>query len=575
MQRRKFVRVITEGTGYTLTGTLLAPSIFFTAPNKKKLRPSVAGGLSCDLVIAGAGLGGCAAALAALRGGLKVVMTEETDWIGGQLSQQGVPPDEHQWIETHGGTRLYRELRTKIRDYYRRNYPLTGESYEKKYFNPGDGSVSRLCHEPAAAVAVLEEMLSCYISTRSLVLLKKHKVTSADVQGAAIRSVEALNLNSGKRISLEAPWFIDATETGSLLPITGTEFVTGAESAKDTGELHAPERANPENNQAFTVCFAMDHLAGEDHTIEKPAEYDFWRNHTPPLTPPWSGRLLDLKYSQPATLAPKDLGFNPSGADTSPNLNLWLYRRIISKNNFREGAYRSDITLVNWPQNDYMLGNIITDNDAHFELHLNRAKQLSLSLLYWLQTEAPRPDGGYGWKGLRLRRDIMDTDDGLAKYPYIRESRRIKGMFRILEEHVGKENRTLVTGDKEVSRAAWFHDSIGTGYYHIDLHPSCGGDNYIDFPSLPFQIPLGSLIPVRIENLLAGNKNIATTHITNGCYRLHPVEWNIGEAAGSLIAFAVSKKTLPRKIREDKSLLGDFQKLIRTQGIETEWPSVQ
>jgi NADPH-dependent 2,4-dienoyl-CoA reductase/sulfur reductase-like enzyme len=62
--------------------------------------------LSADLVIAGGGLGGCAAAIAACRNGLKVIMTEETDWIGGQVSQQGVPPDEHQWIETHGAPLL-------------------------------------------------------------------------------------------------------------------------------------------------------------------------------------------------------------------------------------------------------------------------------------------------------------------------------------------------------------------------------------------------------------------------------------------------------------------------------------
>ena len=40
-------------------------------------------------------------------------------------------------------------------------------------------------------------------------------------------------------------------------------------------------------------------------------------------------------------------------------------------------------------------------------------------------------------------------------------------------------------------------------------------------------------LPVRIGNLIAGGKNLGTTHITNGCYRLHPVEWNIGEAAGA------------------------------------------
>ena len=154
--------------------------------------------------------------------------------------------------------------------------------------------------------------------------------------------------------------------------------------------------------------------------------------------------------------------------------------------------------------------------------------------MYWLQTEAPRPDGGTGWPGLRLRADVVGTEDGLAKYPYIRESRRILAEFTVLEEHCGRENRALVTGGERATvRAAQFDDSVGIGSYHIDLHPSTGGDNYIDFASLPFQIPLGALLPRRMKNLLPAAKNIGTTHITNGCYRLHPVEWNIGEAAGA------------------------------------------
>src|SRR5258708_39305492 len=81
--------------------------------------------LACDGAVIGGGVGGCAAALAALREGLRVTLTEETDWIGGQLTAQGVPPDEHQCIETHGCTPLYREYRNPVREYYRRNYPLT------------------------------------------------------------------------------------------------------------------------------------------------------------------------------------------------------------------------------------------------------------------------------------------------------------------------------------------------------------------------------------------------------------------------------------------------------------------
>ena len=63
---------------------------------------------------------------------------------------------------------------------------------------------------------------------------------------------------------------------------------------------------------------------------------------------------------------------------------------------------------------------------------------------------------------------------------------------------------------------------------------------------------LGALLPVRVENLLPACKNIGTTHITNGCYRMHPVEWNTGESAGLLAARAIQLKTPPRRIRNSR-----------------------
>jgi hypothetical protein len=75
-----------------------------------------------------------------------------------------------------------------------------------------------------------------------------------------------------------------------------------------------------------------------------------------------------------------------------------------------------------------------------------------------------------------------------------------------------------------------------------------------------------------MENLIPANKNIGTTHITNGCYRLHPVEWSIGESAGMLVAFARNRKVIPRAVREKKELLSGFQDMVRSQGIETQWP---
>ncbi|SDD87347.1 FAD-dependent oxidoreductase [Niabella drilacis] len=569
MKRRNFIGLL----GGSSAGAAISAALPF---HVGEAGPGITRGentLNADIVIAGGGLGGVAAALASLRNGQSVIVTETTDWLGGQLTAQGVPPDEHPWIETHGAPQSYRDLRNRIRDYYRQHYPLTGKEKANAQLNPGNGAVSRLCHEPAVAEAVIRQLLMPYISSGRLLLLTEHQVVRAAVRDTRVESLTVRNKKNGALLVLKSAFFIDATELGDLLPLTGTSYVTGTESRRQTGELHAPETADPGNNQAFTMCFAVDYIEGERHTISRPADYLFWKNYIPALKPAWPGKLLSLRYAQPQTLQAKDLGFSPDGKATGELLNLWNYRRIIDRKNFKEGFYKGDITIVNWPQNDYIPGNIVDVAEGTFQKHVDRAKQLSLSLLYWLQTEAPGPGGGRGWPGLRLRRDIMGTADGLAKYPYIRESRRIKAQFTILEEHVGRENRARVaTAGKE--KAASFFDSVGIGYYHIDLHPSSRGNNYIDFPSLPFQIPLGALLPVKMENIFPANKNIGTTHITNGCYRLHPVEWSIGEAVGLLLVFAKAQGVLPAAVRRDRELLKKFQAFIQTQGVETEWPAL-
>lgn len=533
-----------------------------------------AGEWSADVVIVGGGFGGCAAALAACRAGLRVLLTEETDWIGGQATAQAVPPDEHPWIESFGCTRSYREFRDGVRDYYRRHYPLTEAARANPRLNPGNGSVSRICHEPRVALAVLEQMLAPYVSGRQLRVLLEHVPVSGEVDGDRVRAVTVKDLRADRQVTLTAPYFIDATELGDLLPLTKTEFVIGAEAQKDTGEPRAPAEAQPLNQQAFTWCFAVDYLPGEDHTISRPAEYDFWRDYVPEMKPAWPGRLLSWQMSNPYTLEPRDVSFDPSGPGSG--LNLFIYRRIADPANFLPGSYRGGISLINWPQNDYWLGPLVGVSPEEAARHLARGKQVSLSLLHWMQTEAPRPDGGQGWKGLRLREDLVGTRDGLAKAVYVREARRIKAEFTVTENHVGTDARMKATGfPREAVTAATFPDSVGVGSYRIDLHPSTGGDNYIDVSSLPFQIPLGALIPQRVENLIPACKNLGVTHLTNGCYRLHPVEWNIGEAAGYLVARAWQTKQPPRGIRADARKLAEFQQVLRSRGVELEWPKLR
>ncbi len=508
---------------------------------------------TCEILVAGASLGGCAAALAAAEQGKRVILTEECEWIGGQLTSQAVScPDENPWIETIGATASYQRLRNGIRDYYRRNYPLKPKVRSNPRFNPGNGWVSYLCQEPKVSLAVLYEMLAPEMTAGRIILLPQHKPVRASTNGDKVESVTFLDMRTGTDIAIRARIVIDATETGDLLPLTGTEYVCGAESRNDTEEPSAVDGpARPDDVQSFTYCFLMDYREGEDHTISKPEAYEQLRDEQP----------LQWTQIHPITREPRPFILWDAPGWQGPS--LWRYRRVLDKSQFEDGAFPSDVTLVNWPHNDYR-GNFIDKPEEEKTKILNAGKRLSFSLLYWMQTEAPRPDGGQGFPGLRLRPDLTGSFDGLAQYPYVRESRRILPVFRVLEQHVAADTRKSKYAEE-------FHDSVGIGLYRIDLHPSSQSGEFVDLSCCPFQIPLGALTPRRMTNLIAACKNIGTTHISNGAYRLHPVEWNIGEAAGMLAAKCLDDNVPSQAVREDSKRLEGLQSALRARGVPLKW----
>ncbi len=531
--------------------------------------------LRSDIAVVGGGLGGVAAALAAARHGHRVVLTEPTDWLGGQMTTQAVPPDEHPWIEQFGCTATYRRLRDEIRATYKRWYPLRLRALQDPYLNPGGGKVGPLCHEPRVALSVLEGMLAPYRASGRLTVLFEHVPDTAEVERDVVRAVTLRDTRTGERTTVQADYVLDATETGELLPRTGTEYVSGFESAADTGEPSAPSEAQPLNMQAVSWCFVIEHRAGEDHTIPRPEGYEAWRDHQPPV---WPDKQFSWTAPHPHTLEPRTYGFGPNPdddplavranqAEDPGSADLWLFRRIAARNVFEQGFYDSDLVVVNWPQIDYLGGPLYEVDEAAAADHADRARQMSRCFLHWLQTEAPRPDGGTGWPGLRARGDVLGTDDGLAKAPYYRESRRLRAMTTVREQDIA----VAVRGD---AGSITYPDSVGIGAYRIDLHPSVGGDNYIDVPAHPYQIPLGALLPVRVRNLLAAAKNIGTTHITNGCYRVHPAEWNVGEAAGLLAAHCLEADVEPGAVHAKPDELAAYQARLRRDGVELDWPAI-
>lgn len=511
--------------------------------------------LECEVLVVGGGTGGVAAALAAARRGRHVCLVEETDWLGGQLTAQGVSAlDEHDLIERFGGTASYYALRQAIRAHYEKLGLADADRG-----NPGSCWVSALAFEPAVGVGVLTELLAPFVASGHLRVFLRTKPVGVLVAGEAVVAVTVIDLERSELTRFRPEFVIDATELGDLLPLAGLGYRVGAETTSETGEPHAqPAEAKPRCVQSLTYTFALERMPrGDEHPIAPPAKAEHYRASQPySLTIEVHGGEI---YGEESGWLSYRL-FEQMPGTKGP---VWTYRRLIDAAVLPRVSPR-DITMFNWPGNDYRDETILDVPASHTAAALQDAKRVSLGFLHWLQTAAPAEGDRLGAPELRLRPDVMGTADGLAKHPYIREARRVNALRTVVEQDVSAE---LVDGP----RAAHFEDSVGIGWYPIDIHRSGPDDVGVSTRTRPFQIPLGALVPVELRNFAAAAKNIGTTHITNGCYRLHPVEWNIGEAAGALAAWSLERGRTPELIWSDRAETARFQRSLLEEGVPLAW----
>lgn len=533
--------------------------------------------IDCDILIAGGGLGGIAAAMKIWNlsqsstfgppSRLKIVITEETDWLGGQVTSQGNSAlDDNSLVETSGASERYQTFRNVIRSYYQNNYKLSAEAASERHFNPGSCWVGSLSFEPKAPLSpfafvsqfhgpVPKDLDHLAVKEFPLEILKRHKIfkvihtgEQSHTHGHLVKEVYTANLDTGETVRLKPKICLDATDLGDILPLAGLPYSCGAESRSQTGEPHAPPIANPDNVQDFTYPFVLELTESQDHKIKMPPHYIEFKSE---------GKFSFHGYKMFESV-PYD-----TGNSTRLRLPFWEYRRIIDARQFNDPAYPHDLALVNWASNDLRGKNIIDVPPSVQAERLALAKSLSLGFLYWLQNEAPRDEGGFGYPELLLRKDVLGTVDGLSKHPYIRESRRALTYHTIVEQDI-------VAAWNPGPRAKISQDSIGIGRYPVDIH------GHQDVPGVwqptrPFQIPLGALIPSVATNVLPACKNIGTTHITNGAYRLHPIEFAIGEAQGALALLALKRKIQPIEIVTDLTKLRLLQRTLVESGVPIYW----
>jgi hypothetical protein len=515
-----------------------------------------------DIVIVGGSFGGVAAALRAGAMGANVCLIEASDWLGGQYTAQGVTrPDENRFTQTTGSTQSYRAFQHDVRAYYRNNFNLSAKGASQPAFNPS-GGYPGFGMEPRVGHNILQQQL---LSSPNIHLRLNTTVTQVEMSADPNTIVSLTAVTAGVSARYIAPWYLDATDLGDLLPLCGVEgldWTLGAEGKDETGEPHAPDAPRRDWIQPITFPFALERRpAGENHTIPKPDEYEHFRDVQGYSIK--DGCIGALFYHGPSARGDCTDSQGRKYVD-----DMWSYRQFIDASNFNDPHFPHDLTMMNTDSNDFKEGGTLpSDSPEQDQEVMRRARLASLGYLYWLQTECPRDENPnqHGYPELKPRGDLFGTDDGLSAQPYIRESRRIKALTTILEQDISAE---VNPGP----RAKLFPDSCGIGLYGLDIHKlKAVGMPQLFVDALPFQIPASALVPVRLTNLLAACKNLGVTHLTNGAYRLHPVEWNIGESAGALAAFCVQANKSAKEVAQTPELLKAYQHALLEQGIPLFW----
>ena len=513
--------------------------------------------IDTDVAIIGGSMGSVAAARALLARGYRVAITEEYAWIGGQLTSQAmcVPDEYHDPIfEGGGATKAYFEFRDQLRHFYTSRYKLSAIGRSQIHFSP-TGGPKPMAAEPHVALEVIMDGFGQALESGQLSIHTGYVPTDAHCEGKRVESVTCASINDAKdHLELKARFFLSGDETGELYPFLPVGFRQGTESREEFGEPHAPDEADPESLQSFTFVIAAEYVPGGDFTIPKPADYDQWKERhgqwfylcAPGANKHEAARMFTIRTGR-------------GGIRIKP---AFYYRSMIEKELFEDPNMPHSRTIFNINANDYDYANFVGHSTEEKAAILDDARGLALAYLYWLQTEAPRDDGeALGYPELRPLPEITGAKFGLAMAPYIREGRRLKACRTVVEQD-------LSTACQKGARAEPFSDSVGVGCFLIDIHKRVGFEG-ISQMSRPYQIPLGSLVCDQLDNFAVAGKGLGVTQIANGAYRLHPVEWNIGQAAGELAAYCLGKDLGHPRLQGRE--LFNFQRLLLREGFTLYW----
>lgn len=503
---------------------------------------------SYDVVIAGGGIGGIAAAIQAARLGVSVLVVEPSDWIGGQATAAGVSTMDDLSRLRSG---IYLEFISKMQIYYQ----TKGKSMGTCYWDPRS-----LAFEPSVGHKTLWEMIeeARSQSKKPLDVLLSASVAQVRRKDRTVTGVAIRNKDGIKNVACKI--LIDATEYGDVLPLTKAAYRAGNSVTPFLNEdsmiqditwvaiirkypAGVPSHLRPRrplpgyedvrrNYESYVVADGMNFKG--IYPVRLPVNvvsHNAYRG-LPDSSTPWNydGRPENWKYITKC-------GVN--WGNDYPGKAAW---------NGRTGlpiAYLEDPKLRAQVEKDALIKTL------HFIYYMQNELGESWSVADDEYDHSILPaaaaDLPEEWKEIARR---------MPPIPYVRESRRVIGKYTLTSAELLKNSLSYRDGQTTHE----FPDAIAIGGYILDLH---GADTDAEMewelnekansatrnrPRGPFQVPLRTLIPEDMEGLLVAEKNLSMTRLAAGALRLQPICMMVGQAAGALAALSIRQEISPRDL---------------------------
>ena len=518
---------------------------------------------SYDVVVVGAGSGGVSAAIQAARQGRSVALLEETDWIGGQMTSAAVPTMDEGWANRDSG--IYFDFISRVRAHYAKLGKTVGTCYWSAKSN---------CFEPKAGQQILYEMIADARKSGTLDVLLRQRVVRVLSSGGAVTGVVTKDGST-----FHSKVLIDATEYGDVLPLTparyriGHYIGAGADPAGcEQGITYTavvkkyPQGVPPELVLRHAPPGYTDEMRRKFHRSLRPDGNPVdrlmpiaWPVHNAYRGLPDSTNPANYDSTQAASITKTVLNwFN------DVPMTIGALERPNRKRTFCEAKLYT-LQFMYYMQHDLGESQWAIANDEGYDTPYNREENLCDNI--------PAE-----FKAIERQFPVM---------PYIRESRRLVGERTLTAIDVRREGNPPLAVNR-------FHSSMAIGDYAVDLH-GCSSESTLEgelehegdrppgFRMGAFQTPLETLIPEKVDGLLAAEKNISQSRLANGATRLQPITMLTGQAAGALAALAIADGVAPRHVateRVQKTLLeagsaiaiANFTDVPRTDPL---WAAVQ